>query len=73
MKGNTFKKLTTCESLHELEAGYRGKSRATKKSGMELLIEMVYSLYQLTIAINFSVLDVEAVPSEHTVLDDKAF
>ena len=73
MKGNTFKWLTTCESLHELEADHRGGSRTAKTSGMELLVEMVNSLYQWTIATKFSVLDVETVPPEHTGLDDKAF
>ena len=38
---------------------------------MELLVEMVNSLYQWTIATKFSVLDVETVLPEHTGLDDK--
>ena len=73
MKGITFKQLTTCESLHELEADHKGGSRTAKTSDMELLVEMVNSLYQWTIATKFSVLDVETVPLEHTGLDDKAF
>ena len=73
MKENTFKQFTTCESLHELEADYRGGSRTAETSGMELLVEMVNSLHQWTIATNFSVLDVETVLPEHTGLDDKAF
>ena len=40
---------------------------------MELLVEIVNSLYQWTIATKFSVLDVETVPPEHTGFDDKAF
>ena len=40
---------------------------------MELLVEMVNSLYQWTIVTKFSVLDVETVPPEHAGLDDKAF
>ena len=55
MKGNTFKWLTTCESLHELEADHSGGSRTAKTSGMELLVEMVNSLYKWTIATKFSV------------------
>ena len=66
MKGNTFKWLTTCESLHELEADHSGGSRTAKTSGMELLLEMVKCLYQWTIATEFSVLDVETVPLEHS-------
>ena len=66
MKGNTFKWLTTCESLHELEADHSGGSRTAKTSGTELLLEMVNSLYQWTIATEFSVLDVETVPLEHS-------
>ena len=73
MKGNTFKQLTTCKSLHELEAYHRGESRAAKTSDMELLVEMVNSLYQWIIGTKFSVLNVETVPPEHTGLDDKAF
>ena len=73
MKGNTSKQLTTRESLHELEADQRGGSRTPKTSGMELLVEMVNSLNQWTIATKSSVLDVERVPPEHTRLDDKAF
>ena len=63
----------TVESLHELEANHRGGSRTAKTSGMELLVEMVNSFYQWTILTNFSVLDVEGVPHEHTGLDDKSF
>ena len=73
MKGNTFKQLTTCESLHELEADHRGGSRTAKTSGMELLVEMVNTLYHWTIATKFSVMDAETVPFEHTGLDHKAF
>ena len=61
MKGNTFKQLTTCESPHEQEVDHRGRSRAAKTSAMELLVEMVNSLYQWTIATKFSVLDVETL------------
>ena len=64
--------MTTCESLHELEADHRGGSRTAMTSGMDLLLEMVNSLYQWTIATKFSVLDVKTVPPEHTGLDDKA-
>ena len=72
MKGNTFKQLTTCKSLHELEADHRGGSRTAKTSDMELLVEMVNSLYQWIIGTKFPVLDVETVPPEHTGIDDKA-
>ena len=40
---------------------------------MGLLVEMVNSLYQWTIATKFSALDVEAVPPENTGLDDQVF
>ena len=73
MKRNTFKELATCESLHELEADQGGGSRTAKASGMELLVGVVNSLYQWTIATKFSVLDVETVHPEHTGLDDKTF
>ena len=73
MKGNTFKQLTTCKSLHELETDDRGGSRTAKTSGMELLIEIVNSFCQWTIVTKFSVLDVETVPLKHTGLDDKYF
>ena len=73
MTENIFKQLTTCESLHELEADHTGGSRTAKTSGMELFVAMVNSFYQCTIVTKISVLDVETVPPEHTGLDDKAF
>ena len=73
MKGNIFKQLITCESLHELEADHRDGSRTAKTSGMELIVEMANSFYQWTIVTKFSVSDVETVSPEHTGLDDKAF
>ena len=51
MKVNTFK--STCESLHELEADHRGGSKTAKTSGMELLVELVDTLYKWTIATKF--------------------
>ena len=65
MKGNIFKKPTTCESLHELEADHRGGSRTAKTSGMELFVAMVSSFYQWTIVTKVSVVDVETVTPEH--------
>ena len=68
-----FKSLTTCESLHGLEADHRGGSRTAKTSGMELLVAMVNSYYQWTIVTKISVLVVETVLPEHTGLDDEIF
>ena len=61
MKGNIFKWLATCESLHELEADHFGESRTAKISGMELFVAMVNSFYQWTIVTKISVLDVNGV------------
>ena len=70
MKGNIFKYITFCESLHEPEADHRGGSMTP---GIELFMAMVNSFYQWTIVTKIYVLDVETVPLEHTGADDKAF